>query len=72
MNQIYFSSSFQGEEELPVISNLWKQVLILRCDTIKEDGQCSLPRIQIVGGDSLSSQKFDQEAAEILKKNASI
>ena len=48
-----------------------KQYAILRSgsNTVDEDGQNTLPRVQIVGSDTLRSQNVEQQAAEVLNFN---
>ena len=36
-------------------------------DTVDEDGQSALPRVQVVGSDTLGSQGFEQQLSKVLE-----
>jgi hypothetical protein len=46
--------------------------LILGGDSVDEDAQRSLPRNQIVGRDTVGSQRVDQKTAKVLKDNSRV
>jgi ethanolamine ammonia-lyase small subunit len=52
--------------QLKHIPNQSKSLLILGRNSVNENGQNTLPRVQIVGGDTLSAQNIHQQTAEIL------
>lgn len=52
--------------QLKYIPNKSKSFLILGRNSVNENGQNALPRVQIVGGDTLGAQNVHQQTAEIL------
>lgn len=52
--------------QLKYIPNKSKSFLILGRNSVNENGQNALPRVQIVGGDTLGTQNVHQQTAEIL------
>ena len=44
------------------------QRLTSRSDSVNEDGQHALPGIQVIRGDTISTQNIHQKTAKVLKK----
>ncbi len=52
--------------QLKYVPNKSKSFLVLGRNSVNENGQNALPRVQIVRGDTLGAQNVHQQTAEIL------